>query len=309
LITGESGVGKEVVADVIHQWSKRAGGPLVKVNCAAIPENLLESELFGHKKGAFTGADRDRKGLLQHAAGGVLFLDEVSELGLELQAKLLRFLEEKSFKRVGGAGDIRVDVRVVAATNRNLKARVADRQFREDLYFRLSVFPVQIPPLRERTDDILTLAHHFVEKICRDVNKRTMMLSDAAVDELRAYSWPGNVRELQNCIERAVILTEGDTIQPRHLSLSFRQPSSSAPTAVSATAATVTSTPAGPWDQIDLSGTMADVLRRVTTEVERRKIEQALREAQGNRMAAADALQVGFKALGTRMRQLGIPER
>ena len=311
LITGESGTGKELVARALHENSSRRDKPFIKVNCAAIPKDLMESELFGHEKGAFTGASARKPGRFEMAHRGTLFLDEIGDLPLTLQAKILRALEEKQFERVGGTQSLHVDVRVVAATNRNLKARVADRQFREDLYFRLSVFPVQIPPLRERTDDILTLAHHFVEKICRDVNKRTMMLSDAAVDELRAYSWPGNVRELQNCIERAVILTEGDTIQPRHLSLSFRQPSSSAPTAASATAVTAagTSTPAGPWDQIDLTGTMADVLRRVTTEVERRKIEQALREAHGNRMAAADTLQVGFKALGTRMRQLGIPER
>jgi DNA-binding NtrC family response regulator len=316
LLEGESGTGKELFARALHVYSPRQDGPFIAINCAAIPETLLETELFGHEKGAFTGAVTRKPGRFEMAHRGTLFLDEIGDLPLPLQAKILRALEEKRFERVGGTQSLHVDVRVVAATNRNLKARVADRQFREDLYFRLSVFPVQIPPLRERTDDVLTLARHFVERICRDVNKKPLMLSDTAVEELRNYSWPGNVRELQNCIERAVILTEGDTIQPRHLNLSFRQPGS--PGAVPAApgngngpgpaAGTAPGAPSSPWDQIDLSGTMAEALRRVSTEVERRKIEQALKEARGNRMAAADALQVGFKALGTRMRQLGIPE-
>jgi DNA-binding NtrC family response regulator len=325
LLEGESGTGKELFARALHVYSPRQDGPFIAINCAAIPETLLETELFGHEKGAFTGATTRKPGRFEMAHRGTLFLDEIGDLPLPLQAKILRALEEKSFERVGGTQSLHVDVRVVAATNRNLKARVADRQFREDLYFRLSVFPVQIPPLRERTDDVLRLARHFVERICRDVNKKPLMLSDTAVEELCNYSWPGNVRELQNCIERAVILTEGDTIQPRHLSLSFRQPSSS-PAAHAAAAngngnghghghghghgnaPAAPPAPASPWDQIDLSGTMSEVLRRVATEVERRKIEQALKDARGNRMAAADALQVGFKALGTRMRQLGIPE-
>jgi DNA-binding NtrC family response regulator len=314
LLEGESGTGKELFARSLHVFSPRQDGPFIAINCAAIPETLLETELFGHEKGAFTGAANRKPGRFEMAHRGTLFLDEIGDLPLTLQAKILRALEEKRFERVGGTQSLHVDVRVVAATNRNLKARVADRQFREDLYFRLSVFPVQIPPLRERTGDILTLARYFVDRICRDVNKKPLMLSDAAVDELRGYAWPGNVRELQNCIERAVILTEGDTIQPRHLSLSFRQPGPSlaAAPAVPGTVSTppsASSQPSSAWDQIDLSGTMAEVLRRVSVEVERRKIEQALKDARGNRMAAADALQIGFKALGTRMRQLGIPEQ
>jgi DNA-binding NtrC family response regulator len=322
LLEGESGTGKELFARSLHALSPRQDGPFIAINCAAIPETLLETELFGHEKGAFTGAAARKPGRFEMAHRGTLFLDEIGDLPLTLQAKILRALEEKRFERVGGTQSLHVDVRVVAATNRNLKARVADRQFREDLYFRLSVFPVQIPPLRERSDDILTLARHFVERICRDVNKKPLMLSDAAVEELRTYSWPGNVRELQNCIERAVILTEGETIQPRHLNLSFRQPGPpltppGAPHGASGTATSnghgaapsASAAPASPWDQIDLSGTMSEALRRISTEVERRKIEQALKDARGNRMAAADALQLGFKALGTRMRQLGIPEQ
>jgi DNA-binding NtrC family response regulator len=314
LLEGESGTGKELFARALHTLSPRADGPFIAINCAAIPETLLETELFGHEKGAFTGASARKPGRFEMAHRGTLFLDEIGDLPLTLQAKILRALEEKRFERVGGTQSLQVDVRVVAATNRNLKARVADRQFREDLYFRLSVFPVQIPPLRDRTDDVMRLARHFVERICRDVNKKPLMLSDAAVEELCSYGWPGNVRELQNCIERAVILTEGDTIQPRHLNLSFRQPgppigATPPPAAPSAgLPAQVPSASPSPWDQIDLSGTMSEALRRITVEVERRKIEQALKDARGNRMAAADALQLGFKALGTRMRQLGIPE-
>jgi len=294
--------------------SPRQDGPFIAINCAAIPETLLETELFGHEKGAFTGASNRKPGRFEMAHRGTLFLDEIGDLPLTLQAKILRALEEKEFERVGGTQSLHVDVRVVAATNRNLKTRVAERLFREDLYFRLSVFPIQIPPLRERSDDIMTLAHHFVDRFCRDVNKKPLLLSDAAVEELRNYSWPGNVRELQNCIERAVILTEGDTIQPRHLSLSFRQPGPpltppAAPTYGSnGTAPAAPAPPSSPWDEIDLSGTMGEALRRISAEVERRKIEQALKDARGNKSIAADMLQIGFKALGTRMRQLGIPE-
>jgi len=312
LLEGESGTGKELFARALHALSPRQDGPFIAINCAAIPETLLETELFGHEKGAFTGAANRKPGRFEMAHRGTLFLDEIGDLPLTLQAKILRALEEKQFERVGGTQSLHVDVRVVAATNRNLKTRVAERQFREDLYFRLSVFPIQIPPLRERSDDIMTLAHHFVDRFCRDVNKKPLLLSDGAVEELRNYSWPGNVRELQNCIERAVILTEGDTIQPRHLSLSFRQPGpplvpSTAPVNGSGSAPAAPS-PSSPWDQIDLSGTMGEALRRISAEVERRKIEQALKDARGNKSIAADALQIGFKAMGTRMRQLGIPE-
>jgi DNA-binding NtrC family response regulator len=317
LLEGESGTGKELFARALHAVSPRQDGPFIAINCAAIPETLLETELFGHEKGAFTGAANRKPGRFEMAHRGTLFLDEIGDLPLTLQAKILRALEEKRFERVGGTQSLHVDVRVVAATNRNLKARVADRQFREDLYFRLSVFPVQIPPLRERANDVLTLAHHFVERICRDVNKKTLMLSDAAIEELKNYAWPGNVRELQNCIERAVILAEGDTIQPRHLSLSFRQPgpplvpqgiATNSAMLANGLPASAAAPASNPWDQIDLSGTMGEALRRISAEVERRKIEQALKDARGNKSMAADALQIGFKALGTRMRQLGIPE-
>src|ERR671934_2568037 len=212
LIEGESGTGKELFARALHALSPRADGPFVAINCAAIPETLLETELFGHEKGAFTGAANRKPGKFELAHRGTLFLDEIGDLPLTLQAKILRALEEKRFERVGGTAPLQVDVRVVAATNRNLKAAVAARQYREDLYFRLSVFPITIPPLRERPDDIPTLARYFIERFCRDMNKKPLALTASAIEELKAYTWPGNVRELQNCIERAVILTDTDAI-------------------------------------------------------------------------------------------------
>ena len=293
LLEGESGTGKELFARSLHALSPRAEGPFVAINCAAIPDTLLETELFGHEKGAFTGAAARKPGRFELAHRGTLFLDEIGDLPLGLQAKILRALEERRFERVGGTQSLHVDVRVVAATNRNLKQSVAARQFREDLYFRLSVFPIMIPPLRERADDIPILATHFVEKFCRDMNKKALALSLASLDELKAYEWPGNVRELQNCIERAVILCEADGIQPRHLNLSFRT-AVAAPPAVS------------PWDQVDLSGTLAEAVRRATTEVERRKIEAAIRDSGNNRQRAADILQVNYKTLVQKMKDYAI---
>jgi len=294
LLEGESGTGKELFARALHALSPRNDGPIVAINCAAIPDTLLETELFGYEKGAFTGAGARKPGRFELAHRGTLFLDEIGDLPLPLQAKILRALEEKQFERVGGTQSLNVDVRVVAATNRQLKQRVAERQFREDLYFRLSVFPIQIPPLRERVDDVLILARHFVEKFSRDLNKKALTLAPGAIDELLVYQWPGNVRELQNCIERAVILTEGDTIHARHLNLSSRQV---APPPV-----------ASPWDQIDLSGTIPDALRRVTEEVERRKIAQALQDCNGNKAHVADALHIGYKMLLQKMKTYGIAE-
>jgi DNA-binding NtrC family response regulator len=188
LLEGESGTGKELFARALHALSPRADGPFVAINCAAIPETLLETELFGHEKGAFTGATQRKPGRFELAHRGTLFLDEIGDLPLALQAKILRALEQKQFERVGGTQSLNVDVRVVAATNRNLKQRVAERQFREDLFFRLSVFPIEIPPLRERGDDVLILARHFVERFCKDLNKKPLSLSSGAIDDLTAYS-------------------------------------------------------------------------------------------------------------------------
>ena len=213
LVQGESGVGKELVARAIHARSPRAEGPLVKVNCASIPKELFESEFFGHVKGAFTGAHRDRIGRFQLADGGTIFLDEVSEIPLELQSKLLRVLQESEFERVGDDVTRSVDVRVIAATNRDLEKSIVDGKFREDLFYRLSVFPVDVPPLRERGDDIVQLAQHFLEQTCKDFGRDTLPLTRAHAANLKSYDWPGNVRELKNVIERAVILSPGKVLR------------------------------------------------------------------------------------------------
>jgi DNA-binding NtrC family response regulator len=292
LLEGESGTGKELFARALHVLSPRADGPFVAINCAAIPETLLETELFGHEKGAFTGASARKLGRFEVAHRGTLFLDEVGDLPLGLQAKILRALEEKRFERVGGTQSIQVDARVVAATNRNLKARVAERQFRDDLYFRLSVFPILIPPLRERPGDIAMLARTFTERFCRELNKAPLVLSPAALDAMRGYPWPGNVRELQNCIERAVILCDDEAIHPRHLNLTSRELRGEAAPAA--------------WDQIDLSGSLADALHRTSREVEQRKIRHALGEGAGDRTRAAALLQISPKVLDQKMKDYGI---
>jgi DNA-binding NtrC family response regulator len=290
LLEGESGTGKELFARSLHALSPRAEQPFVAINCAAIPETLLETELFGHEKGAFTGAYTRKLGKFEMAHRGTLFLDEIGDLPLTLQAKILRALEEKRFERVGGTASVQVDVRLVAATNKGLRAAVAARRFREDLYFRLSVFPITVPPLRERPGDIPMLARYFVERFCRDLKKRPLALSPEALEQLLTYRWPGNVRELQNSIERAVILSDGDAILPRHLNLSFvdMSPTEAAPS---------------PWEQIDLTGTLNEVTRRVTAEVEKVKIEQVLREADNNKGRAAELLAVSYKTLLAKLKE------
>jgi PAS domain S-box-containing protein len=213
LLMGESGVGKELVAHAIHSRSPRAEGPLVKVNCASIPKELFESEFFGHVKGAFTGAHRDRVGRFQLADGGTIFLDEIGEIPMELQGKLLRVLQESEFERVGDDVTRSVDVRVIAATNRDLEREIVDGRFREDLFYRLSVFPIEVPPLRERGDDVIQLAQEFLEKTCKDFGREPMKLTRGQANKLRRYNWPGNVRELKNVIERAVILSRGNVLR------------------------------------------------------------------------------------------------
>jgi DNA-binding NtrC family response regulator len=290
LLEGESGTGKELFARSLHALSPRADAPFVAINCAAIPETLLETELFGHEKGAFTGAVARKPGKFEMAHRGTLFLDEIGDLPLALQAKILRALEEKRFERVGGTASVQVDVRLVAATNRGLRAAVAARRFREDLYFRLSVFPITVPPLRDRPGDIPLLARYFVDRFCRDMKKRAIALSPAALEQLVAYRWPGNVRELQNCIERAVILAEDEAIQPRHLNLSFKtlEPQSEPP---------------NPLAELDLSGTLAEATRRALAVIERVKIEQVLKEADDNKGRAAELLQISYKMLLAKLKE------
>ena len=291
LLEGESGTGKELFARALHALGARADGPFVAINCAAIPDHLLESELFGYEKGAFTGADGRKIGKFELAHQGTFFLDEVGELPLALQAKLLRVLEQRTFERVGGTASIRVNVRLVAATNCNLRGAVASRRFREDLFFRLSVFPITVPPLRDRPEDVPVLARHFVARFCREMKKPVLELSQEAEEALRRYHWPGNVRELQNAVERAVILAEGTVLLPHNL----------------VPAAPDSAGPDGdPWASIDLSGTLADASARVQAEVERRKIVAALREARGDRAAASSALGLQPRALSARIAQLGL---
>jgi two-component system, NtrC family, response regulator AtoC len=218
-ISGESGTGKEVIAHAIHYQSPRAAMPFVKVNCAAIPESLIESEFFGHEKGSFTGAIEKRTGRFELAHRGTLLLDEISEIPMNLQAKLLRVVQEQEFERVGGTKPIKVDVRLIATSNRNMKEMIEQKLFREDLYFRLNVVPIQLPPLRERKDDILALADYFLERFCEENQKRKKQLSAEAKKRLLDYPWPGNIRELANTIERAVVMNSSETVDMDHLRL------------------------------------------------------------------------------------------
>jgi DNA-binding NtrC family response regulator len=292
LLLGESGTGKELFARTLHLLSERADAPFVAINCAAIPETLLESDLFGHEKGAFTGAVARKAGRFEVADGGTLFLDEIGDLPVGLQAKILRVLEDRRFERLGGTVSIQVDVRLVAATNRNLREAIALKAFREDLFFRLSVFPIEIPALRERPADIVLLARHFIERFCRDLGKSAMTLAPGAIEVMEAYAWPGNVRELQNCMERAVLLADGDVILPAHLSLEPRSEQ--------------TSSPADPWEALDLSGTLAEASRRMLDELERRKVRDALAAASGDLAHAAGRLGVSPQSLAAKIRAQGL---
>jgi transcriptional regulator with GAF, ATPase, and Fis domain len=286
LITGESGTGKELFARAIHQLSPRKDAAFVAVNCAAIPESLLENELFGHERGAFTGATGRKPGKFEMAAGGSVFLDEIGELSPALQAKLLRVLQEKEFDRIGGTSPVRVDIRIIAATNRSLEQLVASREFREDLFFRLSVFPIHLPPLRQRKKDIPVLAESFVEKFSRELRRGKLRLTDAAMQKLMNYSWPGNVRELQNCLERAVILSDGVEIGEQEV-LTRQGPSSGSIA-----------------DYLDLNGALSDVRKRAADEAERHAILLALQDSARNVEAAAEKLGISAKTLTSKLKDL-----
>ena len=279
LITGESGVGKEVVADVIHAWSSRAGGPLIKVNCAAIPETLLESELFGHEKGAFTGATAQRIGRFEEADGGTIFLDEIAEMSPALQAKMLRVTQNGTFQRIGSNRELRTNARILAASNRNLEEEVKAGRFREDLFYRLNVVELNIPPLRERREDILPLANLFVTEFARGRAR----LAEATVACLQNYAWPGNVRELRNAMERAVLLSHSELILPDHL-----------PTRVRETGKPTAPPEAGELERLE--------------EIERQAILAALEQHEFNRTETAKALGISRRSLIyklQRFRQLG----
>jgi DNA-binding NtrC family response regulator len=292
LLLGESGTGKELFARAVHHLSPRRDKPFVAINCAAIPETLIESELFGHERGAFTGATERRPGKFELASGGTVFLDEIGELPLGVQGKLLRAIEEKTVDRIGGRAPISVDVRIVAATNRNLQQEAESGEFRRDLFFRLAVFPVEIPPLRERDDDVALLARHFAAQLGIELRGREATLSEAALAVLRAHTWPGNVRELENAIERACILADTLTLEPRDLGLPTRVGAAERPE-------TDPDTLAG----LDLSGTLSEVAERAVRLVERRKIAAALRAHDGNKTRAAEALGVSYKTLLTKIKE------
>ena len=283
LVTGESGSGKELLARSVHQLSDRRDMPFVAVNCGAIPDNLLESELFGHVRGAFTGAVRERAGLFEQASGGTLLLDEVGEMPRELQVKLLRVLQEQVLRRVGGSKDIQVDARVVAATARDLQAEVAAGRFRDDLYYRLNVVHLRIPPLRERAEDVPLLARHFIEAFDERFEKRVRAIDPLAMRALMRFEWPGNVRQLENVMERAVLLAEGDTVELSDLPEAVREGQGAAPD-----------------EDDDLS------IKRRTAALERGLIERALERTGGNRTQAAKLLEISYKALVYKIRDYGL---
>ena len=286
LILGETGSGKELCARFLHDKSARGGGPFIELNCSAIPETLLESELYGHERGAFTDAKRFKKGLFELADGGTLFLDEIGEMAPQLQAKLLRVLETRTFRRVGGSVDITVDVRVVAATHRDLAKQVSSGRFREDLYFRLNVVPIEVPPLRERRDDIPTLAAHFVQRFCRELGREPVRIAPQAMALLRQWAWPGNVRELRNVIERVVLLEADDEIRAEHLPAPLRE---------------------GVATGGAVSGDVfpRGVVRRLD-EVEKLAIQHALATCDGNKTRAAQMLGISRQTLRTKLKDYAL---
>ena len=296
LLLGESGTGKELFALAIHHLSPRREQGFVALNCAAIPEGLVENELFGHERGAFTGAGARKAGKMDFAHRGTLFLDEIGELPLAIQAKLLRVLEERRFERVGGTQSIDVDVRIVVATNRNLQKLVEEKLFREDLYFRISAVPMTIPPLRERGNDVLLLADHFLEEFSREFGKPGLELSDEARDRLRYYRWRGNVRELRNTMERAVILAEGLTIRPDCLQLPASKPDAER-------------LPAGMLaENFNWEGSLEEVTGRAVNHVEKALLENTMRECKWNKTRAAEKLGVSPKTLLAKLRSSGLEE-
>jgi two-component system, NtrC family, nitrogen regulation response regulator NtrX len=287
LILGENGTGKELVARRIHRLSRRASKPFVEVNCAAIPEELIESELFGHVKGAFTGAAADRRGRFEQADGGTLFLDEIADMSLKTQAKVLRVLQEQRFERVGGTSTIQVDVRVLAATNKDLQEEIRAGRFREDLYFRLAVIPLHVPALRERPEDIPLLVEHFVVQLARELGRRPKRLERPALERLQSHAWPGNVRELRNLVERLMIMVPGETIGVRDL-----------PPMVRGDGVEAADRPESLWE--------AASLRDARDAFEKRFIERKLAELDGNVSRTAQALGLERSHLYRKMKALGI---
>jgi DNA-binding NtrC family response regulator len=297
LITGESGTGKELVATALHEGSSRRENPFIRINCAAIPKDLMESELFGYERGAFTGAVTSKPGRFELADGGTLFLDEIGEIPVEMQVKLLRALQESEFERVGGIKTTHVDVRLIAATNRDLEVETESGRFRKDLYYRLAVVPIALPPLRDRRSDIPTLAGHFIEKYNRRLNKRIEGMTDEALAEMQAYPWPGNIRELENLIERTLLFADGPRIGvadlPQHLRSGALAASPSGATALPAAAGETG---------------LKDIVKQRAAELEKGLITRALEETGGNVTRAAKLLQISRKSLQTKMKELGLRE-
>jgi len=290
LLQGESGTGKELFARAIHQLSPRRDRPFVAINCAAIPDTLIENELFGHEKGSFTGASGRQLGKFELADSGTIFLDEIGELGISVQSKILRVLQERRFERIGGVAPIDVDVRIICATNRNLAGDVKLGRFREDLFFRINVFPVVIPPLRARMEDVDPLIDFVVQRLGRDLKKRGLRISDAARATLHGYDWPGNIRELENSLERAAILCDNEVIEPRDLRLG----------SANATDDLVR-------DAFDISGTLDEATHRAAATIERLKIADALRRT-SSRNEAAEFLGISPRTLAAKMKEHGIDE-
>ena len=286
LVLGESGTGKELVARAIHKNSSRSAMPFMAINSGGIPENLLESELFGYMKGSFTGAYADKAGLFEMAKGGTVFLDEIGELPPVLQVKVLRVVQEKTFRRIGGAEDIKVDVRIISATNKNLSESVKKGDFREDLYFRLNVIPIHMPPLRERKEDIPLLTKHFIEKYAREFGKEVRMISVYAMELLMEYTFPGNIRELENIIERGVAMETSNIILPENLVIS-------------------TDTAAVPNFDIEITDKGID-LNAELEKIERRIIKKTLLKVKGSKTKAAELLHVTFDSLRYRIEKLGV---
>jgi two-component system, NtrC family, response regulator AtoC len=301
LVSGESGTGKELVARALHEHSSRSERAFIKVNCAAIPKDLMESELFGHEKGAFTGAVGSKPGRFELASGGTLFLDEIGEIPLEMQVKLLRVLQESEFERVGGVRTLSVDVRLVAATNRELKREIAAGTFREDLFYRLNVVPITLAPLRDRSDDIPDLVEHFIEKFNERLHKQVAGVDPAAMERLRAHRWPGNIRELENVIERAVLFADGEMIAlqdlPGELSGGF--------TGEGASGETPTPNEPGALSRDGLK----EQVKAATSRLERELIARALDQTSGNVTHAARLLKISRKGLQLKMKELALRER
>jgi len=299
LITGESGTGKELIARELHRGSSRRDKPLIKVNCAAIPKDLVESELFGYEKGAFTGAVGSKPGRFELADGGTLFLDEIGEVPVEMQVKLLRALQESEFERVGGIKTIHVDVRLITATNRDLKALIADGRFREDLYYRLAVVPISLPPLRDRKEDIPLLVTHFIGKYNQRLGKRVDRVDDDAMQMLLSYGWPGNIRELENLMERSVLFAEGPVILGSSLPDALRE---------RVAGPTVPIAAIGPLGAIAApsGASMKEIVRHAQAELEKELISRALGETAGNVTRAAKRLQISRKSLQVKMKELGL---